>query len=223
MPNKDDASGNSVPDPKTPPSLASPPPSTNTPKFELKDGVMTVDGRKVVPESDLIAAKKSLEGAADQAQTVHNEAIDKARLDLSSTQQEVAALNAKLQEAEKARSAGATPDTDVAGIKEKLESAESRIETLSKEVGESLEMRRAYLALQYSIPVDKLSEKNKEQLDSFEEALKAVATSRGNGPGPYAVGGTGGDSKPPTEMERAKSILDNTPIRGVRTAEAQKV
>ncbi|KKM26630.1 hypothetical protein LCGC14_1582800 [marine sediment metagenome] len=223
MPNKDDASGNNVPDPKTPPPPASPPPSTDTPKFELKDGVMTVDGRKVVSESDLIAAKKSLESAAEQAQTVHNDAIDKSKLELSESLQQVASLNAKLQEAEKARDAGATPNTDVAGIKEKLESAESRIEALTTEAGESLEMRRAFLALKYTIPVDSLSEKNKEQLDSFEEALKAVATSRGGSPGPYAIGGTGADTKPPTDMERARSILDNTPIRGVRTAEAQKV
>lgn len=223
MPNKDDASGDKGADVKAPPPPASPPPSTDTPKFEQKDGVMTVDGRKVVHESDLIATKKSSEGAAEQAQAVHNEAIDKARLELSEAQQREASLNAKLQEAEKARDAGATPDKDVVGIKEELESAKSRIETLSKEVGESLEMRRAYLALQYSIPVDKLSDKNKEQLDSFEEALKAVATSRGGGPGPYAIGGGGGDSKPPTDMERAEQILASTPVRGVRTAEAQKV
>ena len=217
MPNKDDASGNQVPDPKTPD------PATPSPKFEQKDGVMTVGGRKVVHESDLLAAKKSLESAAEQAQTVHNDAIDKSKLELSESLQQVASLNAKLQEAEKARDTGAAPDKDVAGIKEELESAKSRIEALTTEAGESLEMRRAYLALQYSIPVDKLSEKNKEQLDSFEEALKAVATSRGGSPGPYAINAGGGDSKPPTDMERARTILDNTPIRGVRNAEAQKV
>lgn len=217
MSNTDDASGNKGADVKAPPPPATPP------KFELKDGVMTVDGRKVVPESDLIAAKKSLEGAADQAQTVHSEAIDKTKLELSESLQQVASLNAKLQEAEKARDSGATPDKDVAGIKEELESAKSRIEALTTEAGKSLEMRRAYLALQYSIPVDKLSEKNTEQLDSFEEALKAVATSRGGSPGPYAIGAGGADSKPPTDMERARTILDNTPVRGVRTAEAQKV
>lgn len=192
-----------------------------TPKLNTTDGVMKVDGKKVVYESDLIAAKKSLETAGEQAQTVHNDAIDKAKVDLSDTQQQLAAANAKLQEYDKARTTGAeAQDTEAtARAKQDTDAANSRVETAE---AKSLELRRANLVLQYQISAEQLAEKNMEQLDSFEEALKAIAASQGGGAGKYALGSGSGDAVPQTPLERASAVIANTPVRGVRTAESQQ-
>lgn len=210
-----DGGQNPPPPPATPPTT---PPPTDAAKFEVKDGVMTVDGRKMVYESDLIAAKKSLEQGAEQAQTVHNTAIDNAKVELSEANQQLAAANAKLQDSEKARESGATSEEEVTRIKTDLEAATGRVGQLTTA---ALEFRRALLALQYQIPADQLSEKDLTQLDSFEEALKAVATSRG-GPGNYATGGQGAGAVPQTNMDRAASILNATPVVGVRNPPPQQ-
>jgi len=200
--------------PTTTPAASAAPATSTTPKFELKEGKMLVDGKSVVLESDLIASKKSLESAAEQAQTVHNDAIDKAKLGLSESQTAVAAANAKIQELEKARTTGAVSVEDTAKSKQDLEAAISRAETAETK---SLELRRAHLALQYQIPAEQLQTKDMTQLDSFEEALKALATTRG-GAGPYAIGGGAGGDAPKTPMDRATAILEATPVRGTRNA-----
>ena len=78
----------------------------------------------------------------------------------------------------------------------------------------------------YNIPANsdtakKLLEKDASQLDSFEEALKALSTGRG-GPGNYLLGGGGGGAAPVAELDRAKAVIANTPIRGTRNEPAAK-
>ena len=67
------------------------------------------------------------------------------------------------------------------------------------------------------VTAEQLASKTPAQLDAFEEALKALATSRG-GPGPYATGAGGSGTQPLSDMERARRVLDATAIRGTRTA-----
>jgi DNA repair exonuclease SbcCD ATPase subunit len=196
-------------------------PASITPKVELKDGAILVDGKKMVAESDLIAAKRSLEGQLEKAQTAHNEAIDTAKLELSSAQQKVANLNAELTKAKEASKTGAIPDTEIARIKTELADAKTLVGTLKVESDKALDYRRALLVIQYNIPADNIANKTMKELDSFEEALKALATSRGSGPGNYAAGGGGGQPHTMTNQERAAKILADTPMRGVR-AEATK-
>lgn len=209
----------------TPPPAAPPPPApapvAPTAKVEVKEGRVEVDGKKFVAESDLIAAKKSLEGQMEQQQTVHEAAIDKARLESSEAQQQIAQLNAKITENEQARQAGAVTDEDAAKVKQELETAKSSIVTLTAEAGKALELRRANLVLQYGVTPDTIKEKTMVELDSFEEALKAVSTARGGGVGNYAVGGGVGAPAPQTDIERAAKILETTPVRGVRNAPPQ--
>ncbi|KKN26600.1 hypothetical protein LCGC14_0872930, partial [marine sediment metagenome] len=196
-----------------------PTPTTPTlPKVEVKDGATYLDGKKVVPESDLIASKKSLEGQLAQQQTAHETAIDTAKLDVSNAQQEIANLNAKIKENEQARESGAVSDEDAAKVKQNLETAVSSIGTLT---ASALEHRRALLVLKYGVTEDTIKDKDISQLDSFEEALKAVSTARGGGVGPYAIGGGTGEAAPQTDIERAAKILETTPVRGVRNAAPQ--
>ncbi len=206
------------PDPIAPsgdkPGEATPPPSNDkAPKLEVKDGGMLVGGRKVVYESDLIAAKESLSGANDKAQVVHNDAIDKAKLSLSEAQQQLAASNAKNKELTDAQGKGAISEDEVARIKQETVTAKSSAESSGNKV---LELRRANIVLKYQMPAEQLEGKTLEQLDSFEEAIKTVAGIRG-GVGPYAFGGGGGDVVPRTETERALALIEATPIRGTRS------
>ena len=198
------------------------PPPVTAPKVELKDGATFVDGKKMVAESDLIAAKRSLETAAEKAQTAHSEAIDAKSLELSAAQTALADSNAKLTEAQEAQGKGATPDEEVARIKQEREDALTKVETLSTDAGKALELKRALLVLQYSVSADSLVDKTMQQLDSFEEAAKALTTSRGGGPGNYAIGGGAGGATPQTNLERAKQVLAVTDVRGVREPAPQK-
>ena len=192
------------------------PQPTSQPKLEVRDNTYYIDGKKAVFESDLIAAKHSLESRLESAQSTHEQAIDAARLELSEAQKQVANLNVQLTEAQQARESGATPAVDVAKIEQELATAKSSVETLQADAVKALEYRRALLSTQYSIPVDSLKDKDMKALDSFEEALKAVATSRGATPGPYAVGSPGGTAAPMSDMDRARRLIDSTPVRGTR-------
>ena len=177
---------------------------------------MMVGGRKVVYETDLIAAKRSLEGKLEQQQAVHVEAIDKAQLEKSEALQSVAQLNAKMQELEQARQSGVVSEEDITRLKQELEAAKNGQETASNAL---LELRRANIVLASggNVTAEQLKDKNPIQLDAFEEAVKVVNSSRGSA-GSYATGGGSGSATPETPMERARRTLDNTPIRGTRTA-----
>lgn len=205
-----------------------PPPSSTTgdsPKFEVKtDGdksIMVVDGKKVVFEHELIAAKKGLEQQVEDAQKVHNEAIDKAQVALSDTQQKLAASNAEVTkltgELGKARESGATPE-DVAKLKQDLEDAKGKV--VESQTTNVTYRKRLIMASYPGVTEEQLNDKTPEQLDALEEALKAVAGSR-KGPGPYAVGGGEGGTGPVDDMDRAKALIAETPYRGVREKPTQ--
>lgn len=215
VPEKSGVSGSEE---KTPEPKSSTSPIPPTAKIEMKDGKVFVDGKGYVLESDLIAAKRSLESAAEKAQAAHNQAIDGVRLELSAAQQTVADLNAKLKEAqEKAPGQGATEE--VASIKLQLDEANKKVETLTTDAGRSLELKRQLLKVQYpGVTDEQLANKSMKELDSFEEALKAVTSARG-GVGSYAVGGGTGSAAPMSDYDRRKKVLEATPIRGARTAE----
>ncbi len=211
--------------PATPAPVAAPasPPASVAPtaKLEIKEGKVTVDGKSYVAESDLIAAKNSLEGKLTTQQTAHETAINAARLDVSGAQQQIATLNAKITENEEARKSGAVSDTDAASVKQELETAKGSIVALEASAGKALEYRRALLVLKYGVAEDTIKEKDMVALDSFEEAIKAVSTARGSGVGPYALGGGTGDPAPQTNIDRAAAIIAATPVRGVRNPEPQ--
>jgi len=203
-----------------PPAPGTPAPDT-APKLEVKtEGdrqVLFVDGKKVVYEHELIAAKKSLEQQMETAQTVHNDAIDRAKVESSDALSKVAVANAEVtrltKEIEDARTSGGTSSPeDVSKLKQDLEAATSRADTADASV---LDTRKKLILTTYpgQVTEEQLKEKTPAQLDAFEEALKALATSRG-GPGPYAVGGGTGSTEPMSEMDRAKGVLERTPPIG---------
>jgi len=205
-------------EPTTDPGAASSPePSTPpTPKVEIKDGAtfVEVDGKmvKMVRESDLIAAKQSLESKLESQQAAHSQAIDNAQLELSAERQKVADLNAKLKEAQEASGQGAMTDEEVARIKQERDNAVKSVETLTAQAGKALELRKALLVAKYpGVTAEHLADKTMEQLDSFEEALKAVSQVKG-GIGPYAVGGGLGQAQPMSDEERRRQALASATV-----------
>ena len=210
-----DAPGGDGQTPTTPTTSESTP--DTQPKVEIKDGVVMVDGKKYVKESDLIAAKGSLQGRLDEAQTAHSAAVDKLKLEVSEAHQAVAQANAALEEARKAGNTGGISEEEVSRIKSEAETAKAAAETANTSL---LEMKRKLIMATYNITADSeagrsLETKDSVQLDSFEEALKALATARG-GAGPYALGSGSGSAAPMSDHDRAMKILENTPVRGVR-------
>ena len=211
------AAGDPVVSTPTPDPAKVAPPAT--PTMEYKDGAVFADGKKMVKESDLMALKQSSESAAEKAQTVHNEAVDAVRLELSTAQQALADSNAKLTEAKDAQGKGATTDEEVAGIRQERDSALAKVETLTTEAGKALELKKALLVAQFpGVTAEKLADKTMQQLDSFEEALKAVSSAKGGGIGGYAVGGGLGNAAPQSDYERRAAALESASV-GTRTAE----
>ncbi len=214
--NQPGASGNEGAEGTPPTTPVTTPPET--PKYESKEGKMYLDGKEISYTSDLIAAKKSLEQRLEEQQTVHNTAIDKSKVEISEAQQAVAAANAKVQTLEQASTTGAVSDEDAARSKQEIDAAKGSAE---QAIAKALELRRQNIILKSggAVTAEQLADKTELQLDSFEEALKALAQSRGIGN--YATGGTGAGAAPETPMDRAAKILANTPVRGTRTAETK--
>lgn len=196
-------------------------PTDKAPKVEFKDGAILVDGKKMVKESDLMAAKQSLETQLQRQQEAHVQAIDTAKLELSDAQKQVATLNAELTKAKEASKTGAASNEDVARVKADLATAKSGLESANSKI---LELRIANIVVQSggSVTAEQLKGKTVEQLDSFEEALKAFLKSSGGGPGKYALGGLGGGTTAQLPIDRAKEVLAATPMRGTRNEPAQK-
>ena len=163
------------------------------------------------PVSDTVAMKdflvvksqkEGLQTKLTEAETMLGE-IPTLKSNLSDAQQKQFAAEARVTglEATVAESAGSI--TELASTKQELE----RALVTAKEAGDkSLEYRRALLAGTYGIALDTIKDKTVEQLDAYEDALKAV---KGNGgAGNFALPGAGGgQGTPQTQIERANQIL----------------
>lgn len=173
------------------------------------DGTISIkdsEGKDIryAKESDLLAVKGSAEAAekraneAEGAKTTEvataNSASETARQQVLQAEAKVSSLEEKVKEA-----AGSTEE--LAKVKLELETAKAE---KSSSEGKALESRRALMVLTYSIPADSVKEKTIEQLDYYEEALKAVIATKGIGN--YAIGGGGGgqDLSGMTPMELAR-------------------
>lgn len=183
---------------------------------QATDSKMLIDGKKVVFEHDLIAAKESWRKQSDEQQRVHNEAIDKAKVELSATQTQVAELNAKVTTLTQQMGAAskANETEEVARLKKERDEAVNQVKTLAEQ---NTSNRAKLLAESYKIPAESLSNKSPTELDAIESALKALKPILG-GAGNYAISGGAGSAVPESPMERAKKLLAATPIRGMRNA-----
>ena len=152
---------------------------------------------RMVKESDLLVIKNQKEGLEHRLQeteSTHKSQVDKALQAQYASEAKVKTLEERL--------ASISPLADEhPKIKLQLETAQKSSEGLSKKV---LEYRMKLIATEYKIPVDTLANKTLEQLDLYEEALKAVGGTR---TGNFAVGGSGGSAAPESPTDRAKRTI----------------
>jgi len=192
--------------------------SAAQPKIEVKEGKVFVDGHSYVKEADLIAAKKSLESQIAEQQKVHTESYDKARLELSTAQRQIAESSAKIKELTEAQGKGASEanSAELAKAREELAAAQAE----AKAAKEGTVSYRKKLLQSSGVPEDTLKDMSVADLDGLEKALAILGKAKG-GLGNYAAGGAGGGgSMPLTAMDRAKALLAATPISGTRNAPA---
>lgn len=177
---------------------------------------------KMVPEADLLALKGSKEGLekklGEATATIEATILDTAK-QVEVVRQQLLASEAKAEQLEEQIKQSAGSSVELAEAKKQLEEATKNSEGL---IAKALDYRRQMVATAYGIPVDTLKEKTLEQLDLYEEALKAVSTAKGIGN--YAVGGGGGaGSAAETPMDRAKRILAAADAKMGRKTESENL
>lgn len=156
----------------------------------------------MVPEADLIAAKKGLQKDLKDAQTAHDAAITELQGKLSTAANSLATAEAKVQTLEEKNSQSVSSE-ELTKAKDELKAAQESSEGLATKV---LEYRRKNIVTGFGIPEDTIKDKTLEQLGHLEEALTLVKAT--GGVGNYAAGaGGGGGAGPETPMDRAKRIL----------------
>lgn len=182
-----------------------------------KDGTIVVkdsEGKEVryAKETDLLAVKGSSEAAkgaaetaakaASESQVTHKAEIETANTNLETTRQQLLQAEAKATTLEEQVKAGTGTTEELKKAKDELETAKKSGEELTTK---ALEYRRQIIVATFGIPADTVKEKTMEQLDNYEEALKAVIATKGIGN--YAIGGGGGGPAPTDPLERAKATL----------------
>lgn len=183
-----------------------------------KDGTIAIrdsEGKEVryAKETDLLAVKgstevaekraKELSQAAEDSQKTHTAEIATANTNLETTRQQVLQAEAKVSSLEEKVKEGTGSIEELVKVKQELEAAKKGGEELSNK---ALEYRRQVIISTYGIPADTIKEKTMEQLDYYEEALKAVIATKGIGN--YAIGGGGGGGPAPSDpLERAKQTI----------------
>lgn len=164
---------------------------------------------KMVPERDLIAAKKGLESQLDEAKAAHAKELDSVRIQLSETQTKLFSSEAKVKDIEEKLSQASKTGEETSKLKQQLEAAQKAAESFQSK---ALEFRRRHIAATFNVAEDFVKTKTMEQLDAFEEALKSVAAARGTGN--YAIGAGGGGARTETPMERAIRVLKEAEEKG---------
>ena len=177
-------------------------PEGNIPTFTTNpDGTVTVkdsEGKEVryAKESDLLAVKGSAEAADKKARGE----IAAAQSNFEQTRTQLLQAEVKVTKLEEDLAKGTGSAAELAEAKRKLEVAEKAVTNLGTR---ALEYRRTLMVATYKIPVDAIRSKTMEELDLYEDALKAILGSK---VGNFAIGGGGGGAtlagKTPMELAR---------------------
>lgn len=173
-----------------------------------KDGTVVIkdsEGADVryVKEADLLAIKGSRDAAERKvrdSEATHTTAIETVRNETETFRQKALQAEAKISGLEERLAAGGSKE-ELERVKQELEAAKTSGEGLSNKL---LGLRRTLITTTYGVPVATVEKKTLDELDTFEEALKAVIGAKGIGN--YAAGGgSGGNAltgKSPIELAR---------------------
>ena len=160
-----------------------------------KDGTLSIKDEagtevRYAKESDLLAVKGGSDAAEKrlkEAEAGHKTAVDAINLQLNEANDKLNRAEAARQQLEEQLKQSAGSAEELAGVKQKLAEAEQNAEALKTKV---LESRRQLIVTTFRVPPETVKDKTTEQLDAYEEALKAVTA--GKGVGPYAIPAGGG-------------------------------
>lgn len=189
-----------------------------------KDGSFTINGAdgevRLVKEADLLAVKgsgaQSLKDVEDahkaavkELEGSHKTALSEAGTKHSESHQEVLRLQARIETLEEEGKSGATSAEELTKVKQELETAQKAVGDSETKV---LEYRRQAIVTGFNVPADTIKDKTSEQLDAFEEALKAIGS---KGTGNYATApGGGGAPIEELPLDRARRILADAEAKG---------
>jgi len=161
------------------------------------------EGPKMVPEKDLLAVKVGAERKEAELLTQ----VAEANRVKEETHNNLLAMQAAKEQLETQLSEGTATKAQVDDLQAKLKTAEVSVSGLTNKL---LDQKRAIIA-SYGVDVSTLVGKTQEQLDVWEEALKAT----GQKPIPARLdvgGGGGGIAAPATALESA--VAEIAGIRG---------
>lgn len=162
---------------------------------------------KLVPEKDLLALKSKAEGLEQklkEAEASHSAVIEGHKKQLDEVTTKLYATEASVKKLEEQLTEGAKSTKDLAEVKTKLEAAEKRLGDLSSK---ALDYRKKLILATFKIPAEVIKDKSLEQLDLYEEALKAVSAT--SGAGNYAITvGAGGGNQTLKPRERIRAGFD---------------
>jgi hypothetical protein len=174
-----------------------------------KDGSISIkDGDKevrFVKEADLLTVKGGADASERKlkdSETNWNTKESDYKSQLSQHTDAKLAAEARAKNAEDKVTSFNTIQGDYTKVKQDLEAEKTKgVASLTK----ALEYRRQLVVSTFGIPVDTVKDKTMEQLDSYEEALKAVSKAKGAGNYVASPGGAGAQTQ--TAEERAHKIL----------------
>lgn len=178
------------------------PDGDNSTYIANEDGTITMkeeDGKETrfVKEADLLAVK----GGAEAAERRAKGEVTAAQEQLSQSKQSLLQAEAQVETLKEDLAKGAGSAEELAKVKQDLETAQGNVTSLS---GKVLEFRKAAIVATFKVAPDTVKDKTLEQLDLFEEALRAVGA--GQGVGNFAIGGGAGGAnltgKSPMELAR---------------------
>lgn len=175
-------------------------PKTRT--YTAEDGTET----KLALESDVLAQKTKAEGLERQlkeSEQSWNTKLDESKTATSTAQQAQYAAEAQLKELQEKLTTANLSVEELAKVKTELDSIKTGAEETKNR---ALEYRRKLIAKEFGVSEDTVANKTMEQLDSYEEALKAVKSATGSKTSGVVTGGGSGAGAPETPLDRARRI-----------------
>ncbi len=170
----------------------------------------TTPGVKMVPESDLLALKGSLEGKLTESESKYTTFESSSKQLLSDTQSKLYSAEARVKTLEGEATTTKVTMEGLTTVKVELDASREENKKHNETI---LTLRRESLSKTYNFPLANLQEKDMAALTALEEALKAVQTTGGA----YALAAGGGGTSPQTPQERALAAIhaaETRPPRG---------
>jgi len=157
------------------------------------DLVMTVEGKeiKVVPESDLIAAKRGLESKVDELKTQYDGLLSESKKTADGHYTNLLKEKSSAEELMKKVKELEPLPTKVQELTTLFETGYKNYTDL---MGQHTDLKRNYLKELYALPDDKLTGKSIEDLSILETGLKAAGIKPRTGGGYDMGSGAGGDT-----------------------------